>query len=59
MRNLATATLAASLAAPAWAGTNSLVFLNAIPTLDEIGLGTLIALVAAAAGWAVRRRHRR
>ena len=37
----------------------SLVFLNAIPTLDEIGLGTLIALVAAAAGWAVRRRHRR
>lgn len=59
MRNLATAILAASLAAPARAGTNSLVFLNAIPTLDEIGLGTLIALVAAAAGWAVRRRHRR
>ena len=38
---------------------NDLLFLRAIPTLDEIGLGLLIGLVCAAAGWAMRRRNRR
>lgn len=42
---------------PASAGRiNDLVFLQTVPTLDEIGLGALIALVAGVAGWAVRRR---
>ena len=44
-------------ATPAWA--NDAIFLAAVPTLDEVGLGALIAAVAAAAGWAVRRRRRR
>lgn len=48
--------LFALMAPPAWAGANNLIFFNAIPTLDEIGLGALIALVAGVAGWAVRRR---
>ncbi|MBP8139580.1 MAG: IPTL-CTERM sorting domain-containing protein [Burkholderiales bacterium] len=30
-----------------------------IPTLDEVGLGALIALVAGVAGWAIRKRSRR
>lgn len=29
---------------------------QAVPTLDEIGLGALIALVAGVAGWSVRKR---
>jgi len=41
-----------------WAGTNNAVFL-AVPTLDEVGIGVLIALVAGVAGWSVRRRGRK
>ena len=37
------------------AGQNGMVFFQSVPTLDEIGLGVLIALVAGVAGWAVRR----
>ncbi|HEY8244681.1 MAG: IPTL-CTERM sorting domain-containing protein [Vicinamibacteria bacterium] len=50
--------IALGLVAPsAHAGLfNSLSFLTAIPTLDEVGLGLLIALVAGVAGWAVRKR---
>lgn len=49
-----------SLAAvPAQAGFNGSVFLQSIPTLDEIGLGALIALVAGGAGWALRRSRRK
>ena len=59
MSTLTGAALLAALAAPAWAGTNAASFFVSVPTLDEIGLGALIALVAAAAGWAVRRRGRR
>lgn len=53
-------TLAAALAAstPAWSAFNNL-FVAPVPTLDEVGLGALIALVAGIAGWAVRRRNRR
>ena len=40
-------------------GTNSANFFVGVPTLDEVGLGVLIALVAGIAGWAVRRRSRR
>ena len=58
MRHLALAVLAI-VAAPVWAGNNNLVFFNNIPTLDEVGLGVLIALVAGVAGWAVRRRTRK
>lgn len=50
--------LAAALPAPAWAAINGAVFFS-VPTLDEVGLGVLIALVAGVAGWAVRRRTRR
>lgn len=46
----------AALPLPAWAALNSSTFFTAIPTLDEVGLGVLIALVAGVAGWAVRRR---
>ena len=46
-------------AGKAWAGENGSIFFQSVPTLDEIGLGALIACVAAAAGWAVRRRNRR
>jgi hypothetical protein len=58
MRAAAFAALALA-AGTAHGGANSLTFLNAIPTLDEVGLGLLIALVAGAAGWAVRRRSAR
>jgi hypothetical protein len=50
----------AALAAPAaWAGMNGAVFFASVPTLDEVGLGALIALVAGVAGWAVRGRTRK
>lgn len=48
-----------AFALPAWAGANSLVFLTAVPTLDEVGLGALIAVIAGVAGWSVRRRLRK
>jgi hypothetical protein len=48
----------ATLAVPATA-VNNAVFFQSVPTLDEFGLGLLIALVAGVAGWAVRRRSRR
>ena len=53
--------VALALVAPsAQAGLfNSLSFLTSIPTLDEVGLGILIALVAGVAGWAVRKRSGR
>lgn len=53
--------LALGLLAPsAHAGVfNSMSFMTSIPTLDEVGLGLLIALVAGVAGWAVRKRSRR
>ena len=57
-RPVAAAVLAA-FAVPVWAGKNGASFFQSIPTLDEVGLAALIALVASAAGWAVRRRNRR
>jgi hypothetical protein len=48
----------ATLAVPATA-VNNAVFFQSVPTLDEFGLGLLIALVAGVAGWAVRRRSRK
>ncbi|HVJ73983.1 MAG TPA: IPTL-CTERM sorting domain-containing protein [Casimicrobiaceae bacterium] len=51
--------LFALAAAPAMAQFNEAIFFQAIPTLDEIGLGALIAIVAAAAGWAIRRSKRK
>jgi hypothetical protein len=56
------AALVVLLAAPVPAlagGTNSANFFLSVPTLDEIGLGALIALLAGVAGWALRRRGRR
>jgi len=45
---------------PAWSAFNGSAFVQtSIPTLDEVGLGALIALVAGVAGWAVRKRSRR
>ena len=61
MKTLATVfltTLASSVSTMAWAGRPP-VGVSSIPTLDEIGLGALIALVAGVAGWAVRRRSRK
>ena len=43
----------------ALAGQNGAVFFQSVPTLDEVGLGVLIALVAGVAGWAVRRGSRK
>ena len=57
MRRLALAVLAAN-AMPAMAA-NDAVFFQSVPTLDELGLGLLIALVAGVAGWDVRRRSRK
>jgi hypothetical protein len=49
-----------SVTVPAWSAVNSAAFVPAsIPTLDEVGLGALIALVAGVAGWAVRKRSGR
>ena len=49
-----------SVAVPAWSAVNGSAFVQAsIPTLDEVGLGALIALVAGVAGWAIRKRSRR
>ena len=49
-----------SVAAPAWSAANAMAFVYpSIPTLDEIGLGALIALVAGVAGWSIRKRSRR
>lgn len=59
MGKRALAALWAGMAPGAWAGENGSIFFQSVPALDEVGLGALIALVAAAAGWAVRRRHRR
>ena len=55
------ALLAAGLSAPAFAGTavNSANFFTSVPTLDEVGLGALIAVIAGVAGWSLRRRHRK
>ena len=38
---------------------NSASFFTSVPTLDEVGLGVLIALVAGVAGWVVRKRSGR
>jgi len=59
MNRCVIAGILAAVAAPAHAGTNGLSFLSSVPTLDEVGLGALIALMAGVAGWAVRRRTRR
>lgn len=49
-----------SVAAPAWSAANAMAFVYpSIPTLDEFGLGALIALVAGVAGWSIRKRSRR
>ena len=56
-QGLVTAVLS-TISGAAFAGVNSAVFLS-IPTLDEVGLGLLIAIVGGAAGWAVRRRARK
>ena len=40
-------------------GFNAVSFVSSIPTLDEIGLGLLIAVIAGVAGWAVRKRSGR
>lgn len=58
MIRLATLAIALAASTPAWSAFNNL-FIAPVPTLDEIGLGALIALVAGIAGWAVRRRNRR
>ncbi|MBK7331819.1 MAG: hypothetical protein IPI87_05310 [Betaproteobacteria bacterium] len=47
-----------SVAAPAWSAVNG-IRSSPVPTLDEVGLGALIALVAGVAGWAIRKRSRR
>lgn len=44
---------------PAWSALNNMFVFQTIPTLDEVGLGVLIALVAGVAGWAVRKRSGR
>jgi hypothetical protein len=56
MNRLAAAAVAL-LATPALAQTNDLLFSSVgVPTLDEVGLAGLIALVAAVGGWLASRR---
>ncbi len=59
MIRYATFALAAGASSPAWALLNNAFVFQAVPTLDEVGLGVLIALVAGVAGWAVRKRSGR
>lgn len=59
MGRIASFVVACSLAAPARAGFNDGFFFQAVPTLDEVGLATLIAAIGAVAGWAVRKRSGR
>ena len=59
MRRLALALAGLAAALPVHAQFNELMILSSIPTLDEVGLGVLIGLVGAAAGWAIGRRNRR
>lgn len=59
MVRIATFVVAAAASTPAWALLNNAFVFQAVPTLDEIGLGVLIALVAGVAGWAVRKRSGR
>jgi hypothetical protein len=60
MIRLAVLVTAIAASAPAWSQfNNAFAIPSPVPTLDEIGLGALIALVAGVAGWAVRRRSRR
>ena len=59
MSRLAAGLAVLTAAASAHAQFNSLSVLSAIPTLDEVGLGVLVGLVGAAAGWAIGRRNRR
>lgn len=49
------------VSAPAFAGaaTNAANFFTSVPTLDEVGLGGLIAVIAGVAGWSLRRRRRK
>ena len=62
-RAVAFAAAAVLAAAPgiAFAGlvANSVNFLLSVPTLDEVGLGGLIAVTAGVAGWSLRRRKRK
>ena len=59
MTRLALAFTACFGAAPAFAQFNEANFFQSVPTLDEVGLGALIALVAGVAGWAIRRSKRK
>ena len=57
---MATFAFSISMAGQAWAAANGSAFLYApVPTLDEMGLSALIAVVAGVAGWALRKRGRR
>lgn len=60
MGRIATFVVSISMAGQAWGAANGSAFLYApVPTLDEVGLSALIAVVAGVAGWALRRRGRR
>ena len=60
MGRIATFVVSISMAGQAWGAANGSAFLYApVPTLDEVGLSALIAVVAGIAGWALRRRGRR
>ena len=59
MIRIATFVAGAVASSPAWALLNNAFAFKSVPTLDEIGLGVLIALVAGVAGWAVRKRSGR
>jgi len=59
MKRIAPLALTLAAASAQAGGFNALSFISSIPTLDEVGLGLLIALVAGVAGWAVRKRNGR
>jgi hypothetical protein len=50
------ATIALALFTPAALATQVAFQVRQAPTLSEIGLGTMIVVVAAVAGWVLRKR---
>ena len=56
MRSIIAAGLLAAISPSAFAVGGCIRLPVSAPTLSEIGLGVLVVIVAAAAGWSIRRK---
>ena len=56
MRSMIAAGLLAAISPSAFAVGGCIRLPVSAPTLSEIGLGALVVIVAAAAGWSIRRK---